>query len=95
MSLRWASTPRRTDRLIVGRNVTLTLTVHIFQVTSAVLFLGKGFIFQEVAEGGTVDASGPQFVLGGVPHRTLTLCAFPARKETYVEKLEVPSTSIM
>jgi hypothetical protein len=26
MSLRWGSTPRRTDRLTVGRNVTLTLT---------------------------------------------------------------------
>jgi hypothetical protein len=27
MRPRWGSTPRRTDRLIVGRNVTLTLTL--------------------------------------------------------------------
>jgi hypothetical protein len=27
MSPRWGSTPRRTDRLTVGRNVTLTLTL--------------------------------------------------------------------
>jgi hypothetical protein len=28
MSLRWGSTPRLTDRLPVGRNVTLNLTEH-------------------------------------------------------------------
>jgi hypothetical protein len=27
MSPRWVSKPRRTDRLVVGRNVTLTLTL--------------------------------------------------------------------
>jgi hypothetical protein len=36
MSPRWGSKPRRTDRLVVGRNVTLTLTVFLRTVRTFV-----------------------------------------------------------